>query len=67
MPKKIIQKTFSKILFLIFIFSFIQIFIIKKNVSAYKFPIKTYFSNATYTAYILSTSDFTMVQLCHMF
>ena len=34
MPKKIIQKSFSKILFLIFIFSFIQIFIFQKKVEA---------------------------------
>ena len=58
MPKKIIQKSFSKILFLIFIFSFIQIFIIKNNVSAYNVPTNgCSFSNATYTAYIISTSD----------
>ena len=58
MPKKIFKKTFSKIIFLIFIFSFIQIFIIKNNVSAYNVPTNgCSFSNATYTAYIISTSD----------
>ena len=58
MPKKIFQNTFSKIIFLIFIFSFIQIFIIKNNVSAYNVPTNgCSFSNATYTAYIISTSD----------
>ena len=58
MPKKIFKNTFSKILFLIFIFSFIQIFIIKNNVSAYNVPTNgCSFSNATYTAYIISTSD----------
>ena len=52
------KNTFSKILFLIFIFSFIQIFIIKNNVSAYNVPTNgCSFSNATYTAYIISTSD----------
>ena len=34
MPKKIFQNTFSKIIFLIFIFSFIQIFIFQKKVEA---------------------------------
>ena len=34
MPKKIFKNTFSKILFLIFIFSFIQIFIFQKKVEA---------------------------------
>ena len=52
------KKSFSKIIFLIFIFSFIQIFIIKNNVSAYNVPTNgCSFSNATYTAYIISTSD----------
>ena len=34
MQKKIIQNTFSKIIFLIFIFSFIQIFIFQNKISA---------------------------------
>ena len=60
MPKKIIQNTFSKIIFLIFIFSFIQFFLMKEKSYAFKVATTTPECTATTTTqtlYVVSDTD----------
>ena len=60
MPKKIIQKSFSKIIFLIFIFTIFSTFINKQKTNAFSVDTNTCaFTSTSSTSTVVSTADLT--------
>ena len=60
MPKKIIQKTFSKIIFLIFIFTIFTTFINQQKTNAFSVDTNTcVFTSTSSTSTVVSTADLT--------